>query len=207
MPRHPPSFCFPLYRNTHDSIVKYCEIMVYLPKGKGGMRNYMTPKQSKLLSDFYHENHSKLFIHACAILRQRSLAEVAVQEAYRIACQNFDKMSKSKNPIGWMKKVVEHTALHILRDQKRNKTLFLPLEGLSPEKEPADSSGSAFELKERCLKAVSQKDFDFFLRIAMNGYGFIEEADRLGISLGACYKRFERIRAKLKKAIQNDAEK
>jgi RNA polymerase sigma-70 factor (ECF subfamily) len=164
----------------------------------------MTPEESKLLSEFYHENHSKLFIHACAILRQRSLAEIAVQEAYRIACQNFDRMSKSENPVGWMKKVVEHTALHILRDQKRNKTLFLPLEKLSPGKEPVAPSQSAIELKERCLEAVSQEDFDFFMRIAVNGYSFIEEADRLGISLGACYKRFERIRTKLKKAIQDD---
>lgn len=171
------------------------------------MRNYMTPEESKFLSDFYHENHSKLFIHACAILHQRSLAEVAVQEAYRIACQNFDRMSKSEHPVGWMKKVVEHTALHILRDQKRNKTLFLPFEELSQGKEPADPGKSAFELKERCLKAVSEKDFDFFMRIAMNGYGFTEEADRLGISMGACYKRFERIRAKLQKAIQDDIEK
>ncbi len=167
----------------------------------------MTPEESRLLSDFYHKNHSKLFIHACAILHQRSLAEVAVQEAYRIACQNFDRMNTSENPVGWMKKVVEHTALHILRDQKRNKTLFLPLEELLPGKEAANPSRSAFELKERCLKVVSQEEFDLFRRIALDGYSFIEEADRLGISLGACYKRFERIRTKLQKAIRDDIKK
>jgi RNA polymerase sigma factor (sigma-70 family) len=166
----------------------------------------MTPEESKLFSDFYHDNHSKLFIHAYAILRQQSLAEVAVQEAYRIACQNFDRMSKSGNPVGWMKKTIENTALHILRDQNRNTTIFLSLEELLPGKEPAARSQSAFELQERCLEIVSPEDFDFFTRIAMNGFSFLEEANRLGISISACYKRFERIRARLQKALQADTE-
>lgn len=168
------------------------------------MRNDMTQEENKFLSDFYHENYSKLFIHASAMVHDRALAEVAVQESFRIACLYFDRMQKSQNPVGWMKRVVEHTALHILRDQKRDKTVFISLEELSPGKEPADSNKSDFELKDRCLKVMSKEDFDFFMRIAMQGYTFAEEADLLGISLGACYKRFERIRAKLQKALQDD---
>lgn len=167
----------------------------------------MTSEENKFLSDFYHKNHSKLFIHAYALVHHRALAEVAVQESFRVACEYFERMQKSKNPVSWMKKVIEHTALHILRDQKRDKTIFLSLEELLPGKEPADSSKTAFELKERCLSVVSQEDFNFFMQIAVNGYTFAEEAEHLGISLGACYKRFERIRAKLQKAIQDDIKK
>ena len=36
------------------------------------------------------------------------------------------------------------------------------------------------------------------------GYGFLEESKRLGISLGACYKRFERLRVKLQKILADD---
>lgn len=164
----------------------------------------MNPEDNQFLADFYHENHSKLFIHACAILRHRDLAEIATQEAYRIACQKIDKLQGSENPIGWMKKTVEHVCWHILREQRRNQTLFLSLEELPTGREPADSSKSDFELRERCRKALSKEDIDFFLHIAEQGYGFLEESKRLGISLGACYKRFERLRLKLQKLLTDD---
>ena len=164
----------------------------------------MNPEDNQFLVGFYHENHSKLFIHAYAILQQQDLAEIATQEAYRIACQKIDKLRESENPIGWMKKTVEHVCLHILREQRRNQALILSLEELPNGREPIDPSKSDFELRERCWKVLSKEEFDFFLHITEHGYGFLEESKRLGISLGACYKRFERLRIKLQKILIDD---
>lgn len=165
----------------------------------------MTPEENKYLSDFYRQHHSKLFLRAYAMLKQRDLAEIAVQEAFLVPCKDISKLLTHENPIGWMKKIVENVSLHILRDQQQNRSLFVSLEGLISRKEPAVPNKSVFELKDFCLQVITQEDFDFFLRIVEDGYTYTEEAERLGISLNACYKRFERIRVRLQKALQNSA--
>lgn len=167
----------------------------------------MTPNESEFLSEFYHKYYNKLFIHACAVLGRRDLAEVAVQEAFQIACQNIDRLQSSVNPVGWMKKTIEHVSLHIMRDQRRDQKFFVYIEDLAPGTEITDSEKSDWELKDRCLKAISKDEFEFFLRIAEAGFTYSEEAERLNISISACYKRLERIRTKLKKALQEDLQK
>ena len=161
----------------------------------------MGMKKDIFLSEFYRTNHNKLFLHAYAILKDRSSAEVAVQEAYLIAWRKVDTLMGHENPMGWMKQVVVHTSLHILRDQRRTKAIFIPLEELNPKNQPTINEQSDFSLRERCLQVVSQENFDFFLRIASGQSTYLEEAVHLGISLKACYKRFERIRARLQEAL------
>lgn len=166
----------------------------------------MTPEERDFLSELYHASYHKLLLHACAILRQRPLAETAVQEAFRIACQNMDRLRSSEKPVGWMKKTVEHTALHLLREQRRNRALLLSLEELPDRWQAAQPDPDHSDLRERCLTVVTREEFELFLRIAEQGHTYVEEAKRLEISLGACYKRFERIRAKLRGFLSGDVE-
>lgn len=166
----------------------------------------MTPEESDFLSELYHASYHKLLLHACAILQQRPLAETAVQEAFRIACQHMDRLQSSEKLVGWMKKTVEHTALHLLREQRRNRTLLLSLEEFPDRWQSAQLDSDYSDLRERCLTVVSQEEFELFLRIAEQGHTYVEEAKRLGISLGACYKRFERIRTKLRAFLSRDVE-
>lgn len=162
----------------------------------------MEGREDAFLADFYRQYHNKLFLCAYAILKDRSYAEVAVQEAYLVAWKKIDIWMNLENPAAWMKRVVEYIALHILRELGRIKAVLIPLEELTPGNEPTVMEQSDFELRERCLQVISEEAFDFFLEIAYGKSSFPEEADRLGISLKACYKRFERIRTKLRKALQ-----
>jgi hypothetical protein len=57
------------------------------------------------------------------------------------------------------------------------------------------------ELALLCQSTVSKDEFDFFLRLANGTTTFREESERLQIKLPACYKRFERIRDKLQRAV------
>ena len=57
------------------------------------------------------------------------------------------------------------------------------------------------ELALLCQSTVSKDEFDFFLRLANGATTFREESERLQIKLPACYKRFERIRDKLQRAV------
>lgn len=163
----------------------------------------MNLEDQTFLSDFYEKHYKKLFLHAYAMLHSRSLAEVAVQEACWIACRKIEQLKESEHPVGWMKKAVEYSALHIKREAQRTQQLLIPLENLLPKEEPVFSLGSSVEIKDCCLNAVSADELSFFLRIATGETTFLQEAKRQNISLSTCYKRFERLRNKLQKAIQD----
>ena len=162
----------------------------------------MASREDNFLTDFYYKYHSKFFLHANAILKDRANAEVAVQEAYLVAWKKIDEVMNYENPVAWMKRVIEHTSLHILRELGRTKAVLIPLEELTPNNEPTTMEQSDFELRDRCLQVISKDEFDFFLRIAYGQSSFVVESEQLGITLKTCYKRFERIRTKLQKALQ-----
>lgn len=158
-------------------------------------------REDEFLTQFYKKYHSKFFLHAYAILKDKSYAEVAVQEAYVVAWRKINEVMNHERPVAWMKHVIEYTSLHILRELARTKATLIPLEELTPSREPTTIEQSDFELRERCLQVVSKEELDFFLRIAYGKSSFVEESEELDITLSACYKRFERIRTKLKKAL------
>lgn len=152
---------------------------------------------NRFIENFYSKNYHKLYLHAYAKLKHRTEAEVALQEAFLVACRKPDEFIGSKNPIGWMEKTIENVAMHILREQKKTADLFLPFEELAPGQEPSTLDGNSFELIAFCQSVVTKERLAFFLRIAEGSSSFEEEAERLGIGLCACYKRFERVREKL----------
>ena len=156
----------------------------------------------QFIENIYRKNYYKLYIHACAILGRGSEAEVAVQEAFLDACKKPDDFIHSQSHIGWMKKAVENEALHILREQKYAAALFFSIEELSPGQEPVALDSTSFELTDFCRGAVSREELDFFFRIAKHESSFHEEAEKQGMGLAACYKRFERIRKKLQQALE-----
>lgn len=163
----------------------------------------MDRNAEQLIESFYRKNYYKLYVHACSILGQSTEAEVAVQEAFLAACKKPDEFINSQSHIGWLKRAVENEALHILREQKYVAALFMSIEELSPSQEPAAMEDNSFELTELCQGAVSKEELGFFFRIAKHESTFLEEAEMQGISLTACYKRFERIRKKLQQALED----
>lgn len=161
----------------------------------------MDQNTSRFMEDFYRKNYRTLYLHAYSILGRRPEAEAALQEAFLAACKKPEEFMGGGSPVRWMERAIENMALHILREQKYTAALFLSFEELAPGQEPSSLDASRFELIEFCQRVVSNNDLEFFLRIAEGSSTFIEEAERLGIKLSACYKRFERIREKLQKAL------
>lgn len=161
----------------------------------------MDRSAAQFIETLYQANYRRLYMIAYAILGKRTEAEVAVQEAFVVACQQSEDLLLSKNPVGWMKSTVRHRALHILEDQKRTASLFTSLEAIHPGLEPSQLDGDDSELVAFCQSVVSKDEFAFFLRIANGSATFPEEAQRQTIKLAACYKRFERIREKLQQSL------
>ena len=161
----------------------------------------MTKEQHTFFEKLYQENYDKLYLHAYALLRERSSAEVAVQEAAQDACQKIGVLMSSPNPIGWMYKAVEYAALHMLRDINRDQAMFSPLEEYYHESSGVEPEASDNSLVKRCLEIVTKEEFDFFYRLTIEGSTYQDEAHRAGIALWACYKRGARIRKKLQKGL------
>ena len=120
------------------------------------------------------------------ILKDMPSAQVAIQEAARIACQKPEEMMSSPNPAGWLRKTAGLVAKNMLREQARQKRTFLPLEVLLPESEPSEWDDSDRELVQLCLDVVSEEDFTLFRRVTLDGWTYVDAAKAAGISLWAC---------------------
>ena len=103
--------------------------------------------------------------------------------------------------MGWMKKTVRYRALRLLDERKRTAALLVSVEALASVVNHTTQDNFDTELALLCQSTVSKDEFDFFLRLANGATTFREESERLQIKLPACYKRFERIRDKLQRAV------
>lgn len=170
-------------------------------EARKGSDSVLNENAKRFIENFYRKNYRALFLHAYSMLGRREEAEVAVQEAFAVACKKPEEFMSTERPIRWMEKTVENMAMHIMRERKYTAALFSPFEELAPGKEPSTLDGSSFELIEFCQNVVPEDELKFFLRIAEGSSTFTIEAERLGIKLTTCYKRFERTREKLQRAL------
>lgn len=164
----------------------------------------------KGISTFKPDKNVRLATYASRCIENEILmpsAQVAIQEAARIACQKPEEMMSSPNPAGWLRKTAGLVAKNMLREQARQKRTFLPLEVLLPESEPSEWDDSDRELVQLCLDVVSEEDFTLFRRVTLDGWTYVDAAKAAGISLWACYKRVERTQKKLRRAIEEHPER
>lgn len=87
----------------------------------------MNEEQGKFLEELYHANFKRMLLELYPILKDMPSAQVAIQEAARIACQKPEEMMSSPNPAGWLRKTAGLVAKNMLREQARQKRTFLPL--------------------------------------------------------------------------------
>lgn len=64
----------------------------------------MNEEQGKFLEELYHANFKRMLLELYPILKDMPSAQVAIQEAARIACQKPEEMMSSPNPAGWLRK-------------------------------------------------------------------------------------------------------
>lgn len=128
----------------------------------------MNEEQGKFLEELYHANFKRMLLELYPILKDMPSAQVAIQEAARIACQKPEEMMSSPNPAGWLRKTAGLVAKNMLREQARQKRTFLPLEVLLPESEPSEWDDSDRELVQLCLDVVSEEDFTLFRRVTLD---------------------------------------
>lgn len=168
----------------------------------------LTPKQDHEITRLYYEMHQMLFSYANNALKDRSLAEEAVQDTFRIACSKPDVLLTSPNPKGWLTITLKYVIENIRRSRARwtkfaarlitmaeaNTDLIFTL----PDEE-------SIALEAICTKVLDAEEFRLLKRVVQDKLTMAEAAQEFNINVEACKKRIQRAKMKLKNYLQKNS--
>ena len=162
----------------------------------------LTNEQHDRILELHGEMHNSLYIYAKAALGNNALAEEAVQETFRIACGNPNKLLTSSNPNGWLMEALKYVIRNIRRNRARLSNLMtaaIPLEAVASEPSRQD-----MEFNAMCEEYVGEEDYRLLRMVTLDKYTMLEASQELGITVEACKKRVQRARKKLKNFLEEN---
>ena len=118
------------YLCKDDIMVEMC-CSYFLPRDKGEER--VDRDQDRLLEELYREMYSVLLCYANAALKDKALAEEAVQDTFRIACAKADDLSASVNPRGWLMLTLKNVLRNTRRELAALNQLFVSAVSIDDE--------------------------------------------------------------------------
>lgn len=160
----------------------------------------MTEHQNAFIDQMFLEMYHNLFEYADAQLSDEFLAEEAVQETFRIACQKPDDLCSSPNPKGWLKNVLKNVISNTRRHQ--NAVLRIQsdyyhslLDNILWDEEPVSVETLYGDI-------VNLDEFQLVKAMALEGKTYSDLSEEWGISIPTCRKRMQRARKHLQKWIK-----
>lgn len=159
----------------------------------------MTEEQRKLISELYQEMFDKLIVYARSSLENDALAEEAVQETFRIACQRPEKLCGSSNPQGWLVLTLKNT----IRNMKSNRATAKRIIEKYLVSQIKDISFSEHKISLEVMyeNLADTEEFKLIKEMAVDGKSHLEMAQARGITVSACKKRVQRAKETLQKKI------
>ena len=159
----------------------------------------MTEAQHKYIEQLYYEMYDKMLSYARSSLRSEGLAEEAVQEAFRVACQKPEQLCESVNPRGWL----VQTLKYIIRNTKANQAAALRIIERYSQAKGDDLLSSTDKLDLRILfgDIADTEEFKLLFELVFEGRSYLEMAASRGISVDACKKRVQRAKESLREKI------
>ena len=161
----------------------------------------MDKEQSRFIEQLYMEMYDMLITYARCALQEDALAEEAVQETFRIACQKPDSLQESPNPNGWLVNTLKNT----IRSIKHNRANAQRILTQYLELQIDESAYSKDKLKLATLYSdiANTEEFKLLKEFALDGRSHLEMAKSRGITVVACKKRLQRAKEKLRIKILN----
>lgn len=159
--------------------------------------------QEQLLSEIetlYVKQYDMLFIYAMRILKNGSLAEEAVQETFRIACQKADVLNKSENKEGWLLNTLKNVISNMERMQfraSRRMEEYATLLASLPER------NDDIDLDVLYKDIASSEEYILIKELVFDQKSIRELAESRGISEAACKKRVQRAKQVLRKRLRS----
>ena len=165
----------------------------------------VTPEQDRKITELYIEMFQMLFCYANAALGNAVFAEEAVQDTFRIACDNPDECLGSPNPKGWLLEVLKNVIRNMRRSFERRKKLVDKLISVTGHEgtEFPDPADAVSAVKDLCVEVLGEEDFRLFSLVVLESYTMAEAAKVCGIKTEACKKRIQRAKIKLQNHFKN----
>lgn len=161
----------------------------------------MNAAHSKMIEALYLEMYDKLMAYARSLVESEALAEEAVQETFRIACQKPESVYNSPNPQGWIFITLKNTIRNIQSYRANAKRLL--------EIYLVACAGEAAYENDRISIEITYEDiadtdeFNLLKEMAIEGRSHEEMAKSRGITINACKKRVQRAKEKLQQKLKN----
>ena len=162
----------------------------------------LNQEEEKYIEQLYREMYTCLFFYAKNAQGNKSLAEEAVQDTFRIACIKPESLMRSKNPRGWL----INTLKNVIRNRRRTEARLnnLLLAAMSACEPQSKATVAAAEFHAAYADALGKDDFQLIINIVIRRYTMLEVAEELGITVEACKKRVQRAKKRLQKIIEKD---
>ena len=160
----------------------------------------MNTEQKQQIEMLYLEMFKKLKAYAKCSLGSDALAEEAVQETFRIACQKPDALCGSANPEGWLVLTLKNTIFTIRSHQAAVKRIVEQY--LVTQSKEVCISEDRIDLKVLYEDVADTEDFKLLFEMAVDGKSHKEMAEARGITVANCKKRLQRAKERLQKKIE-----
>ena len=159
----------------------------------------MNAKQSRRIEELYLEMFDKMKIYAYSSLGNQALAEEAVQETFRIACQKPEQLCESANPRGWLVQTLKYTIRNMQSNRATAKRIVEKY--LMTQFRDLSFSEDSLDLNVLYENVADTEEFKLLAEMAIEGRSHLEMANSRGISVSACKKRVERAKKTLRRRL------
>lgn len=190
-------------------MVEMCD-SCFPPRDKG--EESVDRDQDRLLEELYREMYSVLLCYAYAALKDKALAEEAVQDTFRIACAKILELSESPNQKGWLMLTLKNVIRNTRRELAALNQLFVSAISIDDEivlethalETDYDKRIEDAEVDILYADLLSSDEYSLLKKIVLQRYTMADTARELGISVESCKKRVQRAKQKLRKKLERE---
>ena len=166
--------------------------------------------EDQFISALYEDMFNKLLMYANTALSNRSLAEEAVQETFRIACMKIDDVKASENPRGWLVLTLKNVIRNMQKELASLNKLFVTSVSIYDENF-MEKTADQIDVNKRVENSevdilysdlLSPDEYKLLKMIVLYKYSIKEAAAEFGIPLETCKKRIQRIKKKMRNTLE-----
>lgn len=156
------------------------------------------PNEEAIIT-LYQEMYGRMVAYASSVLRDRNLAEEAVQDTFCIFCAKANDTLQHEKPQGWLIRTLQN----VMRNMQRHRATISQLIIQSLQTENLEELLVYDELDVDLLYGdlAARADFQLLKRVVLDGCTMLEAAEECGITVEACKKRIQRLRTNLKRKL------
>ena len=159
----------------------------------------MTREERCFIEQLYIENFKKLYHYANIILQDSEASENIVNDTFVEAIKKAGCLFSHENPMGWLMQALKLNMKQYIRMQAKQPKI-VPLDTVN-EQLTVQTNIEEFDLL-HYANLLSDEDRRLLELYCKKNYSHKEIAKEFGISVSASQKRMERIRKRLKIALE-----